>query len=208
MARDPEVGRYLIHSPGETLEDLRARIRCRLEGQRVGTDLPFTTVLRADGRPVGMTGFMPIDRTNRSVEVGRTWLNSAFWRSPVNTESKYLLFQYAFETGQVHRIMLQTDVNNERSQRAIERLGSVRGAKFREDKLGPNGSYRTSVYYGILVSEWPNIKDHPETKVLDLRASQAKLRDLDGDEFANMTWRDRSEHFGPVKRVSGEGPSE
>lgn len=161
-ARDPEVRRYLTRSPGETLEDLQALIRYRLEGQNAGTDLPFTTTIREYDRPVGMTGFLHIDRMNCSVEVGGTWLDSAFWRSPVNTESKYLLLRYAFEIGQVHRITLQTDANNERSQRAIERLGAVREANFREDKLRPDGSYRTSVYYGILVSEWPDIKDRLE----------------------------------------------
>ena len=120
-ARDPEVRRYLLHGPGETLEELRVMIAYRLEQQRVGTALPFTTVLRATDRPVGVTGFLKIDRVNQSVEVGGTWLDSALWRTPVNSESKYLLFRYAFETGQVHRVSLQTDLRNERSQRAIAR---------------------------------------------------------------------------------------
>jgi len=162
-ARDPEVRRFLLHGPGETLEELRATIAYRLEQQKAGTDLPFTTVLRAGDRPVGMTGFLRIDRANGSVEVGGTWLDSALWRTPVNTESKYLLFRYAFETGKAHRITLQTDVRNERSQRAIARLGAVREATFRDDKLRPDGTYRSSVYFGVLTSEWPRVRDHLES---------------------------------------------
>jgi len=162
-ARDPEVRRYLLHGPGETLEQMRALIAYRLEQQRVGVDLPFTTVLRATDRPVGMTGFIHIDRTNQSVEVGGTWLDSALWRTPLNTESKYLLFRYAFETGRAHRVWLQTDVRNERAQRAIARLGATREATFREDKLRADGTYRSSVYYGILVSEWPRVRDSLES---------------------------------------------
>jgi len=162
-ARDPEVRRYLLHGPGETPEQMRALIAYRLEQQRVGVDLPFTTVLRATDRPVGMTGFIHIDRTNQSVEVGGTWLDSALWRSPLNTESKYLLFRYAFETGRVHRVWLQTDLRNERAQRAIARAGALREATFREDKIRPDGSYRSSVYYGILVSEWSRVRDALES---------------------------------------------
>ena len=161
-ARDPEVRRFLLHGPGETMEELRALIDYRLEGMKAGTDLPFTTVLCSDDRPVGMTGFLHIDRTNLSVEVGGTWLDSEVWNTPVNTESKYLLFRYAFETGKVHRVTLQTDLRNERSQRAIARLGAAREATFREDKLRPDGSYRSSVYYGILLSEWPRVREDLE----------------------------------------------
>jgi len=161
--RDPEVRRHLLHGPGETLEQMRALIAYRLEQQRLAVDLPFATILRATDRPVGMTGFIHIDRTNQSVEVGGTWLDSALWRTPLNTESKYLLFRYAFETGRVHRVWLQTDLRNERAQRAIARVGATREATFREDKLRADGTYRSSVYYGILVSEWPRVRDALES---------------------------------------------
>jgi RimJ/RimL family protein N-acetyltransferase len=164
-ARDPEVRRFLLHGPGETLEDLRASIDYRLDEQKAGTGLPFTVVLRSGDRPVGMTGFLHIDRTNLSVEVGGTWLDSAVWNTPVNSEAKYLLFQYAFETGKAHRVTLQTDLRNERSQRAIVRVGATREATFRDDKLRPDGSYRTSVYYGILISEWPRVREDLERKL-------------------------------------------
>ncbi len=162
-ARDPEVRRYLLNGPGETHEEMDALIALLLERQKAGTDLPFTTVLRADDRPVGMTRFHHIDRDNLSVEVGGTWLDSALWRTPVNTESKFLLFRYAFETEKVHRVCLRTDLRNERSQRAIARLGAVREAVFRDDRLLPDGSFRTSVAYGVLASEWPRVRSGLET---------------------------------------------
>lgn len=161
-AWNPEVSKYLLRGPGETLEEMEALIAFRLEGKKAGTELPFTTVLAGDGRPVGMTGYLHVDRTNLSVEVGGTWLDSALWRTPVNTESKYLLFRHAFEAEKVHRVSLQTDVRNRRAQRAIARLGAVREAVFRDDKLRADGSFRSSVFYGILVSEWPRVREHLE----------------------------------------------
>ena len=157
-ARDPEVRRHLLNGPGETLEEMRSLIAFRLERQQAGTDLPFATLLRADDRPIGMTEFLHIDRSNCSVEIGGSWLDSAFWRTPVNTESKYLMLRHAFETEKVHRVTLQTDLRNERSQRAIARLGAVREAVFRDDKLRADGTYRTSVFFGVLVSEWPGVR--------------------------------------------------
>jgi RimJ/RimL family protein N-acetyltransferase len=157
-ARDPEVRRFLLHTPGETLAEMEALIAYRLARQTAGVELPFTILLREDDRPIGMTGFLRIDPYNESVEVGGTWLDSAYWRTPVNTECKFLLFRHAFETGKVHRVSLQTDLRNERSQRAIARLGAVREAVMRDDRVLPDGGYRTSVFYGILVSEWARVK--------------------------------------------------
>jgi len=164
-ARDPEIGRLMLRGPGETLDEMKEFISLVLEGQRAGTDLAFTTVLRAEDRPVGMTRFLNIERENLSVEIGGTWLDSALWRTPVNTESKYLLLRHAFETEKAHRVSIQTDLRNERAQRAISRLGAVREAVFRDDKLLRDGTFRTSVVYGILVSEWPRVKEGLEAKL-------------------------------------------
>jgi N-acetyltransferase len=164
-ARSPEIGRLMLRGPGATLDDMREFISLVLEGQRAGTDLGFTTVLLADERPVGMTRYLNIDRENHSVEIGGTWLDSALWRTPVNTESKYLLLRHAFETEQVHRVSIQTDLRNERAQVAIARLGAVREAFFRDDKLLRDGTFRTSVVYGIVASEWPKVKAGLEAKL-------------------------------------------
>jgi len=162
-AQDPEIRRYLIPGPGETQEEMESLISLLLDRQKAGTDLPFTIVLRADGRPVGMTRFLHVDRTNRSVEVGGTWLDSVLWRTPVNTESKFLLFRHAFETEKVHRVSLRADLKDERTQRAIARLGAVREAVFRDDRLLSDGSFHSSVAYGILVSDWAQVRNGLET---------------------------------------------
>jgi N-acetyltransferase len=155
---DPEVGRYMLHGPGTTLEEMDALIAYLLAQQATGSDLPFTILRSEDGRAMGMTRFLHIDRENDAVEVGGTWLDRRGWRTPLNTESKYLMLGYAFEVEHAHRVCLQTDSRNERSQRAIERLGAVREAVLREDKVLRDGSYRTSVMYSIVASGWPTVK--------------------------------------------------
>lgn len=157
-ARDPEVRRYILTAPGTTPDEMGHVIRTLLDRRAEGTDLPFTTVRLSDSKPVGMTRYLNIDRPNDTVEVGGTWLDRTLWRTPFNTESKYLLLTHAFETEAAHRVYLKTDLRNERSQRAIERIGAVREAVLREHILLPDGQYRSSVYYSILAGEWPKVK--------------------------------------------------
>lgn len=179
-ARNPEAYRFMFGGPGTTESDLRSFISTVLAAQSSGTDLAFTTVVAGTGRPVGMTRFLHIDRENRSVEVGGTWLAPELWRTPVNTEAKYLMFRHAFETEGFHRVSLQTDLRNERAQRSIAGLGAVKEAVFRDDKLLRDGSYRTSVFYGIVAAEWPTVKRNLEQKLERPWTAPAEPRSPEG----------------------------
>jgi RimJ/RimL family protein N-acetyltransferase len=157
-ATDPEIGRYLRHGPGRSAEDMDDLIDTLLRAQAAGTDLPFTTRLLPNHQTLGMTRYLRIDRANQWVEIGGTWLDSAYWRTPMNGETKYLLLRHAFEKEAAHRVEFQTDSRNERSQTAIARLGAVREGVLREDVRLANGYFRSSVHYSVLVSEWPSVK--------------------------------------------------
>jgi N-acetyltransferase len=157
-AHDAESQRLLYRAPGRTLADVDRYLDGIFAEQASGSMLPFATRLRSDHRLVGVTGYLRIDRPNDGVEIGGTWIDSDYFRTAVNTESKYLLLSHAFETEAVHRIQLQTDLRNERSQRAIERIGGVREAVLRENMVLRTGFRRSSVVYSILVSEWPAVR--------------------------------------------------
>jgi len=159
--RDPEIWQYLRIGPGRNREEMTALVEHHLAEQEKGEALPFTILVRPDDRPAGIVRYLEIDRENRSVEVG-TWLSSALWRSPINTEVKLLTLRYAFDEEKVHRFQLKTDVRNERSQRAIDRLGARREGTLREHLLRPDGVYRSSIYYSILAPEWPSVRDRLE----------------------------------------------
>jgi RimJ/RimL family protein N-acetyltransferase len=166
-ARDPEVGRFLRTQPGTTLASIDGLIGQWLEGFARGTVLPFS--LRVPGGPViGMTNYLRIERANRAVEIGGTWLDSTFWRTPVNTEAKYLLLRHAFEDEQFHRVQLQTDSRNVRSQRAIARIGGVHEAALREDVLLSGPYWRTSEMFSLLAPEWPSAKARLESMLARL----------------------------------------
>ncbi|HEX7597054.1 MAG TPA: GNAT family protein [Polyangia bacterium] len=130
--------------------------------QARGADLPFAVVLAATGQAIGMTRYMDIQPENRALEIGGTWYTPAFQRTAVNTECKYLLLQYAFETLKYNRVQIKTDLRNERSQRAIERIGAVREGVLRNHMILPDGAVRSSVYYSVLLEEWPGVKQRLE----------------------------------------------
>jgi RimJ/RimL family protein N-acetyltransferase len=87
------------------------------------------------------------------------------WRTGVNTECKYLLLRHAFETLEMIRVQLKTHHLNVRSQNAIERIGATREGVLRNHVIMSNGSYRHSVYFSIIESEWPQVKANLEAKM-------------------------------------------
>jgi RimJ/RimL family protein N-acetyltransferase len=144
---------------------MRAWVRELLSRQALGTDLPFAVVHLESGRAIGSTRYLDIQRQHRGLEIGGTWYGLAYQRTAVNTECKYLLLKHAFEGLGCIRVQLKTDLRNERSQRAIERIGAVREGVLRNHMLLPDGHFRHSVFYSIIASEWPAVKARLEEKL-------------------------------------------
>jgi len=157
--RDPEVWQFLRIGPGHppTPAEMEGFLGQLLALQEEGEVVPLTMLVLPERTPVGIIRFLDIDRPNRSVEIG-TWFDSRFWRTPLNTEAKLLTLGYAFEEEHVHRLQFKTDARNVRSQVAIVRLGAVPEGALREAHLVRNDFFRTSLYYSILESEWPEVK--------------------------------------------------
>jgi RimJ/RimL family protein N-acetyltransferase len=165
VAGEPEIWRYFR---GGNLEDRPAMdryIQEMLRRQEAGTDLPFTILGLPEERPVGMTRFMEIDRENRGVEIGGTWLARPLWGTGINPEAKYLMLRYAFEEEGVIRVQIKSDARNLHSQRAIEALGAVREGVLRHQVILPDGFRRDSIYYSILAEEWPGVKRRLEQRL-------------------------------------------
>jgi RimJ/RimL family protein N-acetyltransferase len=146
-------------------EHMRLWVQEMLERQRRGADLPFAIILQATGKAIGATRYIEIRRADRGVEIGGTWFAVEYQRTAVNTECKYLLLKHAFETLGCIRVQFKTDLRNERSQQAIERLGAVKEGIFRKHMLVWDGTIRDSVYYSIIDTEWPSVKARLEEKL-------------------------------------------
>lgn len=155
----PDIWRYMPYPVVRNEADMRAQIEDLLSRQARGTDLPFAVRNLADGRAIGMSRYLDIQIANQMLEIGGTWYTPALQRTAVNTECKWLLMTHAFETLGCLRVQIKTDLRNERSQRAIERLGAVREGVLRDHMRMPDGYQRSSVYYSVLAEEWPSVRD-------------------------------------------------
>ncbi|PAJ81363.1 GNAT family N-acetyltransferase [Burkholderia ubonensis] len=139
-------------------DTIDAYLATALQGRAAGTVMPFAIVERATGRVVGSTRFWKIDRKNRKLEIGHTWLGESVQRSRVNTDAKWLLLTYAFETLRCVRVQFTTDELNEKSRAAILRLGAKQEGIVRHERIMPDGRKRNSVRFSIIDDEWPDVK--------------------------------------------------
>ncbi len=136
-------------------DTVEAYLAKAFEGERAGTVMPFAIVHRETGRVVGSTRFWKIDRANRKLEIGHTWLGASMQRSGANTECKYLLLVHAFEVLGCVRVQFTTDVLNEKSRAAILRIGATQEGTVRHERIMPDGRKRDSVRFSIIDDEWP-----------------------------------------------------
>jgi RimJ/RimL family protein N-acetyltransferase len=102
---------------------------------------------------------MNIDRANRRVEIGSTWIAPPWQRTAVNTEAKYLMLRHAFEVWGCMRVELKTDALNQKSRNAILRTGAKEEGTLRRHTLTWTGRVRDTVYFSILDNEWPEVKE-------------------------------------------------
>ena len=150
---------FTVVPSAETIDDY---IRNALEGHALGTVMPFVIVLRETGQVIGATRFWKIDRKNRKLEIGGSWLSASWQRSFVNTEAKYLLLRAAFDEMACVRVQLTTDESNIKSRTAILRLGAKEEGIIRYERIMPDGRKRNSVRYSIIDDEWLGIKTRLE----------------------------------------------
>ena len=145
--------------------DVEQYVTTALEGRRSGAALPFAIVERESVRVVGSTRYENIDLENRRVEIGWTWLNPLWWRTPINSEAKFLMLRHAFETWGCVRVEFKTLESNQRSRVAVTRIGAREEGTLRRRLRHKDGSYVNAVYFSILDDEWPEVKRRLESRL-------------------------------------------
>jgi RimJ/RimL family protein N-acetyltransferase len=159
-----EIFRWIPYSV-KNLAEFEALVAKTLAEQERGESVAFATIERASGEVIGGTRFMNIDRANRRAEIGSTWIVPAWQRTAVNTEAKYLMLRHAFEVWKCIRVELKTDALNQKSRHAILRIGAKEEGTLRRHVITWSGRVRDSVYFSILDSEWPEVKQRLESRL-------------------------------------------
>jgi RimJ/RimL family protein N-acetyltransferase len=168
-AADPSLYQWTLVPQGK---DEAARCIEKAGSLRdAGAALPFATVRIADGTVIGSTRFFDFERWAwpegharhewpgpDGCEIGSTWLTRSAIRTAANTEAKFLMLAFAFETWQVLRVCLHTDARNQRSRAAMERIGAKFEGILRGHRMAADFIPRDSARYSIVAGEWPGVK--------------------------------------------------
>jgi N-acetyltransferase len=157
---DETIWRLMPYGMITSEDRMRSFVRTALERQQVGSEQPFAVIDLASGRAIGSTRYLDIRPEHRGLEIGATWYGTAHQRTGINTECKYLLLRHAFDELGCIRVQLKTDLRNERSQRAIERIGGIREGVLRNHMIMPDGHRRATVMFSITDEEWPAVRSH------------------------------------------------
>jgi RimJ/RimL family protein N-acetyltransferase len=163
--RAPEIWDWMPARPltRNAMDDWISRA---LTAQLQGREYPFAVVRLEDERVIGSTRYLTVEEADRTAEIGWTWYTPETWGGVVNPEAKYLLLRHAFEDWRAIRIALKTDVKNVHSQAAIRKLGARLEGTLRNQRIRPDGSYRDTVIFSIIESEWPAVKTKLEKRLI------------------------------------------
>src|SRR5512143_3233345 len=106
---------------------------------------------RANGQVIGSSRYHGYDAERSVVEIGWTFLARAYWGGRYNGEMKRLMLEHAFKS--VTRVIFVIGPENRRSQRAVEKIGSVRAGTTTDD----HG--RERVVYELTPARYARVRD-------------------------------------------------
>jgi RimJ/RimL family protein N-acetyltransferase len=155
-ANDPLLWQF-VFQPNPFTNDADAHLWYTAAVETSGTQT-FVIVDKRRNLVAGSTRYLDIDATNRKREIGFTFLSRRFWRTHVNAETKLLLLEHAFEHCGDVRVQFKAEAINERSHRALLRIGATHEGTLRNFRRRPDGELRDVSFYSIVPSEWPAVK--------------------------------------------------
>lgn len=117
------------------------------------------------GAIVGTSSYLETSAEDARTEIGSTTYAPEVWGSFVNPATKLLLLEFAFESLGMGRVQLKTDVRNQRSQRAIARLGAQYEGTLRRYQARADCSIRDTILFSIVAEEWPNVRASLEQRL-------------------------------------------
>lgn len=144
-----------VPSPNTMAQYIQKAIMRAEEGE-----LAFAVRCLKTQKIVGTTRYYHVDEKNKRARLGYTWYAQSVRKTPINTESKFLLLQHLFENHQAMAVEFRTHFFNQASRKAIERLGAKQDGILRCDQIMKDGSIRDTVVYSILGTEWPAVKNN------------------------------------------------
>src|SRR6201996_3486372 len=127
--------------------------------KRAAANDPYAyAIIDSSDHAVGYLTLMEIRPEMRVIEVGHVLYSPALQRTPLGTETQYLLARYVFETLGYRRYEWKCNTFNAPSWRAALRCGFVYEGIFRQYMIDKDGRNRDDAWFSMLDSEWPERK--------------------------------------------------
>ncbi|RYJ39194.1 Ribosomal protein N-acetylase-like protein [Flavobacterium anhuiense] len=139
-------------------QDFENYIKSTLQQKADGICYPFLIIDKATNRVAGSTRYGYLNHASQKCEIGWTWYGKDFQGTGLNKACKYELLNFGFENIKFRRIQFSADLENLRSQKAIEKLGALKEGLFRNNYVDSEGKSKDDVYYSIILEEWQNVK--------------------------------------------------
>ncbi|CAI2765565.1 GNAT family N-acetyltransferase [Flavobacterium collinsii] len=139
-------------------KDFESYIQNTLAQKAAGICYPFLIVDKASNKVAGSTRYGYLNHASQKCEIGWTWYGKQFQGTGLNKACKFELLNFGFENIQFRRIQFSADLENKKSQRAIEKLGATKEGVFRNNYIDSEGKSKDDVYYSIISEEWEAVK--------------------------------------------------
>jgi RimJ/RimL family protein N-acetyltransferase len=130
-----------------------------------GEHVPFAIFDNETEELVGSTRYCNINRDDRNLEIGFTFITPKYQRSYINTHAKYCLLKHAFEELGAIRVEFKTHEKNDKSRTAIARLGAKFEGLLRHQRILSDGTFRNTAIFSIIDSEWLTVKSNLEASM-------------------------------------------
>ena len=149
---------YYSPSTISSPKDLKNYVEVALEGHKNETIIPFIVFDKLNNAYAGCTRFGLIDWKNKLLHIGWTWIGHDFQGTGLNKHMKYLMLEYAFEQLAFEKVEFRIDERNQKSRRAVEKLGIPLEGILRSNVIMKDGFRRNTCCYGLTKQEWPEIR--------------------------------------------------
>ena len=149
------------YSPSDisTPEKLKNYVEKAVDGYYHKTCIPFIIYDKLTQTYAGSTRFGLINKKNKVLHIGWTWIGKEFQGTGLNDQMKGLMLTYAFETLDFEKVEFRIDERNMRSRKAVEKLDCKLEGILRKNVYLKDGFKRNTCCYGILKEEWEKIKN-------------------------------------------------
>ncbi|RYZ22509.1 MAG: N-acetyltransferase [Chitinophagaceae bacterium] len=160
LARNPRIWEYtktlLVNDSYDAQFD--RYIATAFDPRNTGMQVSFVLRDAVNGNIMGMTRYYRIEPSMKRLAIGYTWYVPEYWGQVHNKECKFLLLRYAFEVLGYQRVEFEVAHQNERSQKAVKKIGGVQEAVLRKHGLHADGTIRHTVVFSIIDDEWEATK--------------------------------------------------